>query len=345
MDIGELIERLKDPGCYPSRPDRVEVRQTHASAVFLAGEDVYKLKKPVDFGFLDYSTLVRRGRMCRRETGLNRRLAPSVYLGVERLVERDGELRVGGEGRLIDYLVHMRRLGDESSLAGMVQNGSATAGHVQAVADELARFHLDAARSPRVDAYGTPAAIRRNVEENFAQTAPFVGKTIGKETLAEIRERSERFLAENDGLVRERIGRGCIRDGHGDLRAEHVYFEPGRISIVDCIEFNERFRYGDVASDVAFLAMDLEQMGRGDLALAFVQRYEQQTPFAVGEVLDFYRCYRAFVRGKVASLRSREPELGPAAQRMAEADARRHFNLALVFARRMSAGCLAAEAR
>ncbi len=344
MDISELIERLKDPACYPSQPDRVEVRQTHASAVFLAVDDVFKLKKPVDLGFLDYSTRTKRGRMCRREAALNRRLAPSVYLGVERLFERGGELRVGGEGRLIDYLVHMRRLADASSLAAMARDGNATTADVEAVAEVLARFHGEANRNARVDGYGTPGAIRRNVEENFTQVAPIGGKTIGDETLAEIRARSLRFLADNEGLFTDRVARGCIRDGHGDLRAEHVYFEPAGISIIDCIEFNERFRYGDVASDVAFVAMDLEQLGRDDLAEAFVRRYAQLTPFAIRAVLDFYQCYRAFVRGKVALLRWREAELSPAERRTAEADARRHFDLALAFARRMPAANVAVKA-
>ena len=335
MDIGELIDRLRDPACYPRHPAAVEVRQTHASAVFIAGEDVYKLKKPVNFGFLDFSTLPRRGRMCRREVALNRRLAPTVYLGEVRLVDRAGQLRIGGAGRLVDYFVHMRRLADETSLAAMVADGRATTESVDAVADVLASFHLGAARGGRIDAYGAAAAIRGNVEENFTQVGPFVGKTIGAETFGEIEDASRRFLAEHETLFRERMARGCIRDGHGDLRAEHVYFESRGISIIDCIEFNERFRYGDVASDVAFLAMDLESLGVPDLAAAFVRRYAEQTPFAIGEVLDFYRCYRAFVRGKVASLRSAEPELDACERESARAEARRDFDLALNYARQM----------
>jgi aminoglycoside phosphotransferase family enzyme len=341
LEIGELIEGLQDPACYPSRPARVEVRQTHASAVFLAGEDVYKLKKPVDFGFLDFSTLAKRGRMCRQEVGLNRRLAPSVYLGVERLVERGGALRVGGAGRLVDYLVHMRRLDDESSLAAAVRGGAATTAGIEAVAEMLAAFHLKSARGLQIDAYGAPAAIRRNVDENFLQMQPFIGVTITRETLAEIRERSVAFLADNAGLLQERVARGCIRDCHGDLRAEHVYFEPGGISIIDCIEFNERFRYGDVASDVAFLAMDLTRLGREDLADVFVQSYSERTPFAVGEVLDFYQCYRAFVRGKVASFRASEPELSEGAREASTAEALQHFDLSAGYARRMASNRMA----
>ncbi len=337
MDLPTLISNLMDGGCYPGAPRHVELRQTHASAVFLAGDDVYKLKKPVDFGFLDFSTLAKRGRMCRREVQLNRRLAANAYIGVERLLERDGRLHVGGDGKLVDYLVHMRRLPDEANLATMIASGKATRQQMEALAEVIAAFHIVAERSPRITGPGKPGAIRRNVEENFAQVERFAGKAIDRQSFEELRAASMVFLAENEALLRRRTGRGCICDGHGDLRAEHVYFEPDRVSVIDCIEFNDRYRYGDVALDVAFLVMDLERLGAPELARSFLGRYRSLTPWDVDEVLDFYLSYRAFVRTKVALLRAEEAEVGERARAAALGEAREHLALALRFVRKQAA--------
>lgn len=342
MDTAELIRHLQEPACYSPRPVAVTLRETHASAVFLAGARAYKLKKPVNLGFLDFSTLEKRQRACADEVRLNRRLAPDVYLGVEPVVVNGGAVSVGGPGTVIDYVVVMRRLADNASLQALIERGEATDCHVRGVAEHLAAFHLEAERGPRIDTFGRPEAIAANIEENFAQAEPFVGSTIERVVLDEISRSSWEFLAEHERLFCDRVARGCTRDGHGDLRAEHLYFDGGRLEIIDCIEFNERFRYGDVASDLAFLAMDLERLGQPGLADTLVARYDELTPFAVREVLDFYRCYRAFVRGKVASIRWSQQPAGGTAAESALADARLHFGLSRVYAGRL-AGATAAR--
>lgn len=326
-----LIEALKAPAFYGAGGP-VEVRETHASVVFLVGGDVYKLKKPVNFGFLDYSTLARRRLMCRREVELNRRLAPGVYLGVIPITKGPTGFALGGRGQTVDYLVHMRRLDDEESLAALVRSGRATEVDVRRVARRIAAFHAQAARGPSIDRFGRPAAITRNHEENFAQVRPFVGSVISRETFDEIASGARRFLANERETLLSRVAAGNIRDGHGDLRAEHVYLEDG-IEIIDCIEFNRRFRYADTAADLAFLAMDLDALGAPDLSRALVAEYARAAGDDVAPVIRFYLCYRAFTRGKVACLRSSQPGQPQAARDAEVAEARRYFHLALKYAR------------
>jgi len=323
MDTEKLVRRLRELPGFPAGDPPYRVRETHASLVVLVGDDVYKLKKPVDFGFLDYSTVERRRAMCRAEVELNRRLAPTVYYGV-------GELRPF-EGEPADGVVHMRRLDDALSLESLVREATATVADLERLAEVVARFHQTATRGPEVGRWGTPDAIAANARENFEQIEPFVGRALSPELFVRLRDESERFLADRRGLLEERVRAGCIADCHGDLRAEHVYFEPGGISIIDCIEFSDRYRCQDVLSDVGFLAMDLERLGRRDLADIFVARYDELTPFGSPEVLDFYRGYRAIVRGKVACLTAAGSE-DPAEAEAAIIAAIGYFELAARFA-------------
>lgn len=326
-----LLEALREPAFY-GVAGPVEVRETHASLVFLAGEHVYKLKKPVSFGFLDYSTPARRRLMCRREVELNRRLAPGVYLGVVPVKQHPGGFALGGAGRTVDYLVHMRRLDDTASLAAMVERGEATEDLVRRTARVIAEFHGKAERGTRIDAFGRPAAIARNHAENFAQVRPFVGVAISEAAFAEISTAAHRFIREERATLLARVAGGHIRDGHGDIRAEHVYLQDG-IAIIDCIEFNRRFRYADTAADLAFLSMDLTALGVPGLARALVDEYQRASNDDVGPVLSFYHSYRAFTRGKVACLKWARPGPADGTRETALAEARRFFHLSLKYAR------------
>lgn len=326
MELERLIAALADPTLYPGAPE-VTVCQTHASVVFLAGDRAYKLKKPVDFGFLDYSTLARRRAMCRREVALNRRLAPEIYLGVLPVVERAGKVAVGGSGTVIDWLVEMRRLPDERSLASLVRHRSVGDPDIRAIARRLAAFHAAAETGPGISRYGSPTTIRRNIRENEVQIAPYVGIALSAAAYQEIVVAGRRMLRERRNDVLARLVAGRVRDGHGDLRCDHVYLLP-EIQVVDCIEFNRRFRYADQAADLAFLAMDLEASGRPDLAAVLVDEYQAVSGDDLGAVLPLYVSYRACVRGKVATLRSDEPELAAADRAGALVEAARYFALA-----------------
>ncbi len=332
MDHQALVEALKDPAIYPHRVERVRHLQTHISSVFLTGEVAYKLKKPVNFGFLDFSTVELRERYCRAEVELNRRLAPSVYRGVAALTLEGDRLTFDTDGEVVDWLVVMRQL-DEARLGlEVLRRGELGDAHVDALVEVLEPFYRTAATGEGVDRHGTVQAIRFNTDENFSQTEEYVGKLLSRERYDHIRTWTDRFYAEHAGLFDRRVAEGRIRESHGDLHLGNIFFED-RPVIFDCIEFNERFRCGDVAVDLAFLAMDLEFHGRGDLARRLVEGYiaasgDRELP----ELLDFYCCYRAYVRGKIACFTSSDPSLPGEDARRFRNLARRYFGLAYRFA-------------
>ena len=301
--LRKIIRAMSDPGFYPHAVSRVEFRQTHISAVFLTGEWVYKLKKPVNLGFLDFRELSDRRRFCRREAELNQRLSSGVYEGVVAIHEDDsGRLSFGPGGRIVEYAVKMAQLPEDASLAALLPGGGFTHGRIDALASALADFYASAERSPGIDAFGDPELIRFNMEENFEQIAPFVPDLPDRERWEFVRQVSRAFWKDHQDLFRRRIADGRIRDGHGDLRADHVYFHEG-VQIIDCIEFNERFRYGDAALDVSFLKMDLDRLGHPEAGRDLLAGYARASgdPGAYA-LVDFYAAYRALVRLKVAAM-------------------------------------------
>lgn len=333
----EILHALHQPACYPHHPERVEMVQTHISAVFLAGEEVYKLKKPVRFSFVDYSTLALRQHYCHEEVRLNHRLAPTVYLGVVPL------LRVGNEYRLrevvnmrdatvVEYLVRMRRLPPAQTLAALLASGQVTTMDMHALAKRLVHFHNTAATTEAAR-YGAPETVWQAVADNFQDTASFVGNTISEQHYTRIQEFSQSFFREHQPLMQQRIAQGRVREGHGDLRCDHVYFLDQGLSIIDCIEFNPSLRTCDVASELAFLVMDLELHGAPDLAAELLHAYTTQAEDPdLLRLLPFYQCYRAYVRGKVESLKSQEPEVAAEEREQARQHAQRSFRLAARYA-------------
>jgi aminoglycoside phosphotransferase family enzyme/predicted kinase len=313
----------------------VELRATHASWVFIAGGDVWKVKRPVDLGFLDFSTVEARRRCCEDEVRLNRRLAPDVYLGVVP-VRRDARgLALDGDGAIVDWAVHMRRLPDEASAAARLARGALGPDELDALAARMADFHREARETP---ARGAPTTLRANVAANLAETEVHVGDLVDRATFDDVRAFQTRWLGENAALVQRRVDEGRSRDGHGDLRLEHVYFLEGGAAppvVIDCVEFDERYRAGDVASDVAFLAMELELAARADLASGFLARYaEASGDFDLYRVVDFYLSYRAWVRGKVAALIAADDAAPAELRKRKRAEARRDFALARSYAGR-----------
>jgi aminoglycoside phosphotransferase family enzyme/predicted kinase len=335
-----LLAALRDPSLYPGRPSRVDVRQTHISWVFLTGDLVYKLKKPVCFGFVDYSTPGLRLEYCRAEVTLNRRLARSVYLGVAPIVRHGGTFEIGAVDALdareaVDHLVVMRRLPEARMLDRMIAAGEAGAPELERLAAKLAAFH--GACPDRGERYGSLAAIREAVCGNLAECGAAVGATFDESRRSAVTTFMDRFLAEHESLFAARAAGGRIRDGHGDLRAEHVCLTDD-LDVFDCVEFSERLRSADVASEIAFLAMDLDFLGEPVLADGFVRSYARFGDDAgVVSLQPFYRCHRALVRGKVEHLRSCEPEVAEEDRASAREASRRYFRLAARYARGPSA--------
>jgi aminoglycoside phosphotransferase family enzyme/predicted kinase len=282
------------PESWPPQP--ASVTETHVSVLFFVGDRVYKLKKPVSAGFLDFSTRELRLADCQREVELNRRLAPDIYLGV-------ADVR-GPDGEPVDHLVVMRRLPAERRLAALVRSGQDVTHCLRQVAHVVAAFHSSAPRSAEISASATVEAVLGRWKDNFVEMMPFVGPVLDPDTSSRVVELATRYLAGRRLLFDRRLAEGRACDGHGDLQADDVFCLDDGPRILDCIEFDDRLRYADVLADVAFLAMDLERLGADDAAQTFLSGYRELSGETFASSLaDHYWAYRALVRAKVTCMR------------------------------------------
>jgi len=326
--LTEMVEALLNPQIYPDATEGVELMQTQMSFAFLTDEYVYKVKKPVDFGFLDYTTLEKRLFYCQREVELNRRLSPDVYLGVVKITQEKGSFTVNGKSTAIEYAVKMRRLPQDRMMNVLLAQNLVSPGMVASVSDKLSVFHREAETNNSISAYGGLDTITQNTAENFTQTEKYIGQTISRSQYEHIKNFTDAFIENSTALFQKRMAEGRIRDCHGDLHAAHICF-TAELAIYDCIEFNDRFRYCDVASEVAFLAMDLDRYRQSDLSRHFVTAYvAQMQDEELLKLLDFYKCYRAYVRGKVESFQLDDPYTSEEEKSRVSASARRYFELA-----------------
>jgi len=331
--LPELVKALLKPEAYPEATGKVELVQTQMSFVFLTEEFVYKVKKAVDLGYLDYTTLEKRHFFCQKEVELNRRLCPEAYLGVVPITQENGAIRIGGRGETIEYAVRMRRLPQQKMMNVLLTDNRVSAGMVTGVAQKLAKFHKGAETNAEISAFGEIKAITRNTDENFDQTDKYIGKTISKDNYQRIKDYTDSFIEKNTPLFNKRIKEGRIRDCHGDLHAAHICFTDD-ICIYDCIEFNDRFRYCDIASEMAFLAMDLDHYGRADLSRSLINAYVAESGDKdLLELLGFYKGYRAYVRGKVESFKLDDPYIAPAEKKKTLEVAASYFDLARAYTR------------
>jgi aminoglycoside phosphotransferase family enzyme/predicted kinase len=280
-----------------SETDPPRVAETHVSLLFFVGDRVYKLKKPVKLDFLDFSTRSRREAACRREVELNRRLAPDVYLGVSDVS--------GTDGKPCDHLVVMRRMPDDRRLSTLVQHHDSVDDCVRETARVIAAFHAGADTSPAIATAGSVAAVRANWQSSFGTLEPFVGSVLDPALAERVEALAMRYLDGREPLFAARVSNGKVRDGHGDLLADDIFCLDDGPRVLDCIEFSDRLRYGDVLADVAFLAMDLERVGAPEVARRFLGWYREFSAESYPETLaHHYIAYRAHVRAKVACLRA-----------------------------------------
>lgn len=327
---------MLSPSFYPHDPPSVDLVQTHISSVFIAGDKVYKIKKPVDFGFLDFTTLKKRKFFCDEEIRLNRRLAPSVYEFVTAITEDGtGHPTLDGDGPVIDYAVVMRRLPEERMLYRLLREGRVGDDVMDAIARLLYEFHQKAETGGEIDRLGSLETIMMNHDENFDQTEPFIGKTISAPAHAFMKACANKFMEDNEALFRHRVSEHHIRDCHGDLHLQHICLDGDEIVIFDCIEFNRRFRSLDVAAEIAFLSMDLEGNGYTALARTFINAYLRYSGDSEAEkLLNFYRAYFAFVRGKVTGFRLDDPSTEEADRNSVIDEAARYFDRSARYAAR-----------
>ncbi len=323
-----IIEALLKPEPYPHRPPEIQLVQTQMSFIFLTGEYVYKVKKPVDLGYLDYTTLEKRRFFCYQELELNRRLCPDAYLDVVAITRDKEGMHIEGKGRAIEYAVKMRQLPQRRMMDALLVQNQVTSEMVTRVADKLADFHQKAETNSRIAAFGKLDVIRQNTDENFSQTEKYIDISIPRSQYERIKKYTNDFIHNNSALFAKRVNENRIKDCHGDLHAAHVCFIDG-ICIYDCIEFNDRFRYCDVASEIAFLAMDLDRYQRADLSKHLVNTYVKLShDVELVKLLNFYKCYRAYVRAKVESFKLDDPYIPEEEKAKVLSVAQNYFELA-----------------
>jgi uncharacterized protein len=334
MDIASLRKALLEPKIYPDLSKEVELIETHISLVFLTRKYVYKVKKPVDFGFLDFTSLDKRKYFCEQEVKLNRRLSPDIYLGVVEITFDRDRISFNGKGQVEEYAVQMKRIPEELLLDKLLAKGQVNREMMESLSERLARFYASAETNEHIKSFAKPERVKQDTDENFEQTKKYIGAVIPKAIYEEIQKRTNEFFRTREALFHRRIVSDWIRDCHGDLRLEHIFWGK-EIAIFDCIEFNERFRYTDVAADIGFLAMDLDYHGRDDLSDDLIRTYiEKSADPDLSLLLDFYKCYRAYVRGKVESFRLDDTHIPEEEKKAALQRARKYFDLARRYAQR-----------
>jgi aminoglycoside phosphotransferase family enzyme len=327
----QVLEALMKPEAYDERPGRIELTQTHISFVFLTRNFVYKVKKAVNLGFLDFTTLEKRRFFCERELELNKRLSEGMYLEVVP-INRSNVIKIRGEGQTVEYAVKMKRMPQEKMMNKLLEENKVDNELIDRIAKIIAEFHSKADTNKMISEFGSLAIIETNWKENFEQTSRFVGKTISTMDFKLIRERVYDFMKRTGSFFQNRAEEGRVKDCHGDIHSGNIFLAD-RIYIFDAIEFNERFRFSDVASDIAFLAMDLDFKGRTDLSDFFINRYvEYSGDRKLKKILPFYKCYRAYVRGKVASFKLEDASVSSGEKRQAMEEAKAYFQLASAYA-------------
>jgi aminoglycoside phosphotransferase family enzyme len=327
IDQTQVVDALMKPEGYEENPGSIELVQTHISLVFLTRRFVYKVKKAVNLGFLDFTTLEKRRFFCEKELELNRRLCRDMYLEVVP-INKGYAIKIKGEGETVEYAVKMKRMPQEKMMSKLLEKNQVDDTLVDRIAKIIAEFHSKAQTDSRISEFGSVETIETNWKENFKQTEPYVGKTISLEDFKLIRERIEDFVTGNVSLFEKRMAEGRVRDCHGDIHSGNIFATDG-IYIFDAIEFNERFRYSDVAADVAFLAMDLDFRKRSDLSDFFVERYALYSgDKELTKLLPFYKCYRAYVRGKVVGFKLNDPNVSNEDKNAAAEEAEAYFKLA-----------------
>ncbi|MEO0113917.1 MAG: AAA family ATPase [candidate division WOR-3 bacterium] len=334
--IEPYLSALLKPDTYGENVKAVRLIQTHTSWVFLTGDFAYKIKKPVFFGFLDYTTLEARKFFCEEEYRLNRRLSPEIYLAVLPVAKKsDGKIVLSEDGEIIDYAVKMRELPQDRLMTELLKQDNIPYSTIDEIAKIVANFHQTAETGHRINQFGSIETIKFNWDENFAQTEEFINRTISRRTFHLIKRAVYKFMWDNQDRFAQRIETGKIRQCHGDLHSKNIFLTD-KVYIFDAIEFNQRFACCDTASEVAFFVMDLDYYDKHHLANFFIDRYLQYTKdYDLLALLDFYKCYRAYVRGKVTSFNLKDKGISADDKLVAQKTAQKYFRLAANYAQNL----------
>lgn len=325
-----LIQQMTQPGFYPHPvQEPVQLIQTHVSYVFLTGEVAYKVKKPVNFGFLDFSTLEKRHHFCQEELRLNQRGAAELYLEVLPISQDGDSFRLGGNDEVVEYVVKMRQFPQEALLSSMFDRGDLTEELLVKLAVAIAQFHTIADTSDYIRSFGEIPKIRQSFDENYEQTTAYIGGPQTQQQFDETQAYSDRFFAERQALFASRMENNWIRECHGDIHLRNICFWQDRLFLFDCIEFNEPFRFVDVMFDIAYIVMDLEARQRSDLSTLFLNTYVEQIGDWEGlQVLPLYVNRQSYVRAKVTSFLLDIPSVPEAEKQAASETAALYYRLA-----------------
>lgn len=324
----KILEAMTHPAFYPHPVKSIEQRETHISTVFLTGAFAYKIKKPVNLGFLNFSSLEKREYYCRQEVALNRRLSSGIYVGTVPIACHKNQYALSEPGTTVEFAVKMHQLAESDSMQQCLQSATLSDEDIDALVHLLAHYYTNA----ETDCETNPS---RNFawEKNLKEIEPFVGVWINCHKFSSVRSAASFFYRTNKSYFQRRRQKGMIKDCHGDLRTDHIYFTKNGIQIIDCIEFNSQLRYMDVICDLAFLAMDLEYYHFFETAWTLIRMYVEQTnDIAALPLLNFYRCYRAMVRCKVSCLRLLDTINHSANQDTLQGAVERYLDMALDYA-------------
>jgi len=305
-----ILDAMQSPDFYDHDVSSVTMIQTHISWVFLTGEYAYKIKKPMDFGFLNFTELSQRKHFCEEEIRLNKRLADKVYLQTVKISGSEQQPVFNGDGEAIEYAVKMRQFEQSMLIDKLLANNRLESSHIDDIADQVADFHQSIKIADDKAELGTAASVNAPVIQNFDQLDPLIKQQDARDQLARLRSWSEKEFSSIETLLKQRKENGFIRECHGDMHLGNMALINNKVTIFDGIEFNDEFRWIDVMSEVAFLVMDLIDRGATNYAYRFLNRYLEKTGDYEGlQVLRFYLVYRAMVRAKIASFTLLTPDL------------------------------------
>jgi aminoglycoside phosphotransferase family enzyme/predicted kinase len=290
-----LVNAMLNPSFYPHEAE-IKFIETHISCVFLTGKYAYKIKKSVNFGFLNFSTLENRKNFCEQEVKLNSRINPSLYIGVMPISLINNSYVLNSSENIVEYCIKMTELPQDSLMSNLLIQNRVSEGDINRIAQKVVNFHDKASKIK--DTHFVDS-IKYNLEENFSQTENIVGWLMSKTNYNLIRDRSLSFFNSHKSDFLDRMKNSLFVDGHGDLHSKNISIMPDDIYIFDCIEFNERFRIQDISSEIAFLSMDLDFSNRSDLSSVYVNTYQQLSKRNILPYLEFFKSYLAYVRGKV----------------------------------------------
>jgi uncharacterized protein len=325
-----LIQHMLSPEFYPHPViSPIQLIQTHISYVFLTGDYAYKVKKPVNFGFLDFTTLEQRKYFCEEELRLNQRGAPQLYLEVLAITQEADQFSLAGMGKPVEYALEMRQFPEDALFTRLLEKGALTEKRMQDLGRVVASFHAQAQTTDTIRSFGGMAQIRSAIDQNYEQTQKYVGSPQTQEQFEQTRSYTDRFFEERQELFDSRVVQDRIRECHGDLHLGNICLWQDQILLFDCIEFNPAFRFVDVMYDVAFVVMDLEVQGRLDLSYMFLNTYIEETGDWEGlQILPLYLIRQAYVRAKVTSFLLDEPEISEEAKAEAYQKAALYYQLA-----------------